>query len=126
MDSAGVPESALERGRVQQSAPGTDTRRVGDGLTGEALPGGVTTVAASGARLMADQDSVGSGLVSVRAVPGWQDHPAALGTGHEVPEAGRHDGNFQQSRLLAPLIKVMSIGSRVPPGNGGVIVNSAT
>jgi len=49
-------------------------------------------VAAPGARLMTHEDSTRAEPVAVGTVLGWQDHPAAIGTRHEVAEAGHPSG----------------------------------
>jgi hypothetical protein len=53
---------------------------------------------------MTDQHPVRAELVSVRAVPGRQDHPATLGAWHEASEAGHN--------LLGP--RLLLIGDQWP------------
>lgn len=58
-------------------------------------------MAATGARLMTDQDGTRAKPVAVGAVLRWQDHPTAIGTRHETPEAGhRQDRVFGSGRLI--------------------------
>ena len=60
----------------------------------------MAAVAATGARLMTDQDEIRAESMPVRAECRWQDHPATLSAGHETPEAGhRQDGAFESERL---------------------------
>ena len=104
MPGASTTGSALERGSVQQSAPSTDAGRVPDGLTLPALPGGVTAVAAPGARLMTDQDRARAEPMTARAELGWQDHPPAIGTRHQVAEAAHGCQRRRQPRKMPPVI----------------------
>jgi hypothetical protein len=73
------------------------------------------TVAATRARLMTDQDEVRAQPVPSRAVLGRQDHPAALGARHEIPEAGHlQDGTFGSCTTVRLIF--WSIITMVPAG----------
>ncbi len=77
-------------GTNQYPAPKGYRWRVNDCATVTTRPG---CVPAAGATLVTDEHLAWAEWVPARAALRRQDHPATLGAGHEVPEAGhRQDG----------------------------------